>query len=349
MRASLIIPTKCKLDYLKYTLKSIEIQTNCDFETIIVNDSEDTISNNILTKISNLKLVQNKGKGISFARNTGIKNASGDIIIFSDDDRILNPYFVDAHVNGHEKNPSKKAILYGEKFNCLTIWKKGIPPYGGLNEYVDYFNLDPNTFRQIFNRKTYSLISPDQIYDFQNFLNNLIFKESEDSFGEIHSHFTDINTFSFPWIVATGGNVSYKRVLIDEIGSFDEGFVGWGVEDIDLAYRAYIKNATFQKTPHAESYHQVHPIGLYRDFRDANLQAISLVKNILYFVNKHKTLESYLYSRWFEYNFDWIQRHNLFILSQTNPKIKTELFKLYKNYAIKELNRIKKLLEPALM
>ena len=88
---SVIVPTLNRPEMLKKTLKSILNQTHQNFEIVVVNDGGEDVSE-ILNQINDKRinyLTHTKNKGAAAARNTGIKNASGQFIAFLDDDDIL--------------------------------------------------------------------------------------------------------------------------------------------------------------------------------------------------------------------------------------------------------------------
>jgi len=88
---SVIIATFNRAKMLEEVLLSLTQQTRPPEEVIIVdnNSSDNTkeIVANFIDKL-NIKYVLEKRRGIPVARNTGVKNSSGDIIVFTDDDCI---------------------------------------------------------------------------------------------------------------------------------------------------------------------------------------------------------------------------------------------------------------------
>jgi glycosyltransferase involved in cell wall biosynthesis len=78
---------------LKDTIISITQQTLQPDEVIVVdNDSNDNTKDVVLSfaGLLNIKYIFEPVRGIPFARNTGIKNAIGDIIAFIDDDCVAD-------------------------------------------------------------------------------------------------------------------------------------------------------------------------------------------------------------------------------------------------------------------
>lgn len=105
-KVSIIMPVFNKERYLKQTLKTIKEQKFENWELIIVNDGSTDRSRDILEKFistdSRMKLINQENAGVSSARNTGIRNATGEWIWFIDADDVpdinfLNNAFI--HMN----------------------------------------------------------------------------------------------------------------------------------------------------------------------------------------------------------------------------------------------------------
>ena len=90
MQASIIIPTKNReavlLNSLKQAIKSIE---NIDAEIIIINDGDNEIVLPDEWK-SKVRIIKNPKSGVASARNLGASNANSEVLIFMDDDMLIN-------------------------------------------------------------------------------------------------------------------------------------------------------------------------------------------------------------------------------------------------------------------
>ena len=107
---SVVIVTRNRAAWLKDALTSLVNQSRQPDEVIVVdNDSADTTKETALsfTHTLNLKYLYEPTRGIPYARNTGIRAASGDIIAFIDDDCVADsnwlkyleiPFIKDPHV-----------------------------------------------------------------------------------------------------------------------------------------------------------------------------------------------------------------------------------------------------------
>lgn len=88
---SIIICTKNRPDDLRDCLQSIVGQSSVPFEIIIVDSSDSTDSQKITENYSHLLPIRyfHTKPGLTFQRNYGISRTLGDIILFLDDDVIL--------------------------------------------------------------------------------------------------------------------------------------------------------------------------------------------------------------------------------------------------------------------
>lgn len=106
MKASVIIPTYNQVDLLRECLRSLESQTidREDFEVIVVNDGSEDGTSSFLEAYSpgmNLKVINHpRNLGRAAARNSGAKEASGELLICLDGDSTVEPGFIAEHLKG---------------------------------------------------------------------------------------------------------------------------------------------------------------------------------------------------------------------------------------------------------
>ena len=87
MQISVVIPTFNRLQTLIPAIESVCNQTSAVDEIIVVDDgSTDATSSEICRRYSQVKLIQQSNRGVSAARNAGIKQASFDWIALLDSD-----------------------------------------------------------------------------------------------------------------------------------------------------------------------------------------------------------------------------------------------------------------------
>ena len=89
MDLSLVTGTVGRVDVLQRLLRSLRAQTYQNFELIIVDQNDDDRISRLLQPFRNLieiKHIQLNQKGLSRARNCGLKHVEGEVVGFPDDD-----------------------------------------------------------------------------------------------------------------------------------------------------------------------------------------------------------------------------------------------------------------------
>ena len=90
MKISVVVPCYNSSATISDCIKSLIQNTPKQTEIVVVDDgSEDNSTELIETYIGRVKLIEAKHGGAAYARNVGIQNSSGDIIIFVDSDVII--------------------------------------------------------------------------------------------------------------------------------------------------------------------------------------------------------------------------------------------------------------------
>lgn len=233
MQVSVVIPTYNRAKDLDVCLSSISAQTILPKEIIIVDDSEtDEIKNLIEQRKEDfrkknilLKYIRNKRERSSaIARNIGIENATGDIILFLDSDVIL------------DKNYIKEILkVYKEKPNALGVQGYITSTYNPseltnmIRKFLFIDHWEKNACRVL---PSTCPVSP-------NFVDRVI---------------------SCEWL--SGCNQSYKKKILEKY-KFDENLKRYSFkEDMDLSYRIFKKypNSLFM-TPYAKLIHNVSQSG----------------------------------------------------------------------------------------
>ncbi|MFC1906271.1 glycosyltransferase [Chloroflexota bacterium] len=100
MQISIIIPMYNAEGTIIQTLKSLENQTIRDFDIVIVDDGSQDTSPELVKQFSNqsnllIKLIKQVNSGPAKARNLGVQNSNGEIIIFLDSDCITPPNWIE--------------------------------------------------------------------------------------------------------------------------------------------------------------------------------------------------------------------------------------------------------------
>lgn len=117
IRISLIIPTYNRSALLARVLTSLAGQTlePSAWEAVIVNNNSTDNTGKVAGKFIgenphlNVRLVTERRQGVSYARNRGIEETSGDLIVAIDDDEEMNPGFLEAYLRFFEEYPDAAA------------------------------------------------------------------------------------------------------------------------------------------------------------------------------------------------------------------------------------------------
>ncbi|MEN9336614.1 MAG: hypothetical protein RLZZ500_1601 [Bacteroidota bacterium] len=99
INVSVIIPVFNVEPYIDYCMQSLQKQSLSSIEFIFVNDgSSDATAHKIeeaAKKDNRIKLFHQENKGVSAARNVGLKNASGTFVTFVDGDDTIEPDYIE--------------------------------------------------------------------------------------------------------------------------------------------------------------------------------------------------------------------------------------------------------------
>lgn len=102
---SVIIPSYNRGRMLKEAVDSVLSQEFCDFELIVVDDGSEDNTSDILASYGNkIKVIRQKNKGVSSARNNGINSSSGNFIAFLDSDDMWLPEKLSTQLAFFENN-----------------------------------------------------------------------------------------------------------------------------------------------------------------------------------------------------------------------------------------------------
>ena len=133
VKLSVIVPTFRRADRLERLLKSLEPQLNgrSDRELIVVDDaSADPAYASLALRFGNTMqlLTQPKNAGPSAARNAGFRASRGEFLVFTDDDCVATPFWLDWLDTILAQNPDVDLIggearpLPHERAGTVTRW-----------------------------------------------------------------------------------------------------------------------------------------------------------------------------------------------------------------------------------
>ena len=227
MQVSIIIPTCNRVKDLEETLDSINIQTTLPKEIIIVDDSDnDGIENLIGYKKPKfeeneilLKYIRNKKeKSLATARNMGIENATGDIILFLDDDVVLDKDYINEILR-----------IFNEYPNAL-----GVQGYITNMDLSEFWNRINKILFRGHHEKDKCRVLPSSYTTYPYLLDKVI---------------------TCQWL--SGSNHSYRRNILRQL-EYDENLKRYSYkEDVDLSYQVFkqCRNSLYI-TPYAKLVHK---------------------------------------------------------------------------------------------
>ena len=111
---SVVVPIYNVKDYLKRCVDSIRKQSYNNIEIILVDDGSNDGSEKIVDRFAEqdyrIQVVHQKNQGLSGARNSGLKVASGKYIAFIDSDDFISELFIERLYYACVKNDADMAI-----------------------------------------------------------------------------------------------------------------------------------------------------------------------------------------------------------------------------------------------
>lgn len=126
-KVTVIIPCYNGEKFVAKCIESILNQTKAPNEILVIDDGSTDNSASIIEKY-NVRLIKHEtNKGLAEARNTGMKNASSDILIFVDADTIADPKLIESLLEGYTNE--NVAGVGGQGIessiqNMYDLWRK---------------------------------------------------------------------------------------------------------------------------------------------------------------------------------------------------------------------------------
>lgn len=129
---SVIVPIYNSACYIRGCVESVLSQTYPYFELILVDDGSDDHSKEICKVLceedERIRLIEKKHKGVSVARNAGMKEAKGKYLFFLDSDDIIHPQLLEELYRLQEKKGTviaavKHCFVEETAFCRLISWK----------------------------------------------------------------------------------------------------------------------------------------------------------------------------------------------------------------------------------
>src|SRR6185437_11468221 len=214
---SVIIPTYNRREQLHRTLESLAAQRfgAGEFEVVVSDDgSSDGTAGLVRSFEGRLRLrycfQEDRGFRAAAARNAGARLATAPVLAFLDSGTLAGPDFVRCHLAGHAAGSRPRVVLG----YCFGYQSPGEAP--GLTAAIE--ELEPTQLVERHGRDQPFLDLRHQVFERANY---------------------DLGTFAAPWCLFWTMNCSVQTRVFWLAGGFDEGFRGWGGEDLELGYRLF--------------------------------------------------------------------------------------------------------------
>ena len=135
-RASVIIATRNRRDFLARALASVEAQSFRDFEIIVVDDaSTDGTASWLRSTRPRLRTIELARRvGAAAARNRGVEASVGDVLAFLDDDDTWRPSYLGRQLAALDGSPSVELSSSGH----VEIDRQGRARWPDLRPAADY-------------------------------------------------------------------------------------------------------------------------------------------------------------------------------------------------------------------
>lgn len=243
MRVSVVVPTydsRTSLELCLLSLAHQRVDAEHSVEVVVVDDGSTDGTDRMVAGLGASPTVRyvyvprTAASGRSSARNRGVEESTGDLIVFLDADQVVPPDFLATHLRVHEGADAVVAL-------------------GPRSQLDD----GPNDVERL--RREFTLEALPAV---------LFGDEREHVFSALECGLEDLET---GWHYVWTCNVSVRRDRLLAVGGFDTGFRGWGFEDVEFGYRLARSGATFRWVPDAMAFH-VHrdPVSaqMYREWAE---------------------------------------------------------------------------------
>ncbi|MGF1425352.1 glycosyltransferase family 2 protein [Kitasatospora sp. LaBMicrA B282] len=251
MRVSVVIPSYNSRDQLGRLLRCLtgcQLGAGDSLEVVVADDgSTDGTGELVAQFTAELDLVylflpRGAASGRAAARNAGIEKAGGELIVMADADQLCGPGFILEHLRYHRLRDDLVVV-------------------GPRHDLADGRFDDARLARGFDLAALPDVVAPDG--------RELVLAEFSENFDNLETC----------WHHMFSCNVSVRRAHLLSVGGFDEGFVGWGLEDSELGYRLRQAGHRFAFNPEAVVYQKGRDVtpDMFGEWR----------RNLAYFMDRH--------------------------------------------------------------
>ncbi|WP_410677058.1 glycosyltransferase [Amycolatopsis sp. cmx-4-68] len=246
MDITVVVPTYNRAPLLDRTLSSLGHQTLAAeaYEVVVGDDGSTDDTADVVARHARHYRVdrlwqEDLGFRAARARNIAAERGTGRILVFVDSGVVAPPEFLAAHLAAHGAPEEPDKVVLGYQFGYDKHNPENLITAAEIDE-------DPGVLAA-------RLRAEKRCLDMR-----------EPNFQQVDD---DLGGLAAPWIHFWTANVSVPAAAFHAVGRFDETFVGWGGEDIDLGYRLRRAGLPFVLSRDAAAIELPHPRNRERDVK----------------------------------------------------------------------------------
>lgn len=207
MKISVIMPYKKRLENIRLSFEALAAQTmdRTEFEVIVgvmeYCEKYVAVCKQFMDKINIRSVMVNEEWNVAFARTAALKQATGEVLVILDVDMVVPKNFLNNLYDRHFSFRQKQCVI---------------------GQMIDYSNNTEN-------------VESVEVMPFSHYEKLLFDLEKEQPFRKDTRWHVDHN---IPWAFAWTAIIALPRKVVEENRLYFDGcFKGYGVEDLEWAYR----------------------------------------------------------------------------------------------------------------
>lgn len=138
LKVSVVMPVYNRGAILKGVIEGLLAQTYSNIEFILVDDGSTDNTASVIQSFPQVKYVYRPNGGCAAARNTGISNATGDVVLFIDSDVFCPPHLAEVHAAFHTQN--NRWIVQGQLVRIIKLEDAYKVPFSMVHYSRSFFD-----------------------------------------------------------------------------------------------------------------------------------------------------------------------------------------------------------------
>lgn len=275
IQTSFIIPCFNYGQYLPEAIQSVLDQTHQDFEIIVVDDgSTDELTKKVVNEISHSKVrvIHQKNKGLSAARNAGIREARGEFVVPLDADDKLDRTYLEKCLWMFEHNPGIGFVytitqtfgdyeyFFGFKeYSFRDLLSENFIPatacfrkadwirIGGYEERLSSYE-DWEFWIHLGKERVFGVLLPEPLFFYRKHADSMLETKGKPNYRIIYSQIKELHSELFSsreinenhgHLLGVSSPIIYPPRVLDSISSIFRKFQDRHIEDREVVKRTY--------------------------------------------------------------------------------------------------------------